>query len=124
MNWKKIRLELADTRDHPRGSVSRGFLICAPLDKDGTVDRKSLAATPQRAKVRRFWSSEADEDGQFLLVNGHWALRCQGKPDRVLPFSKRPFRLGERVDVIDASGQALPFRVASISGLGQELLPS
>lgn len=122
MTWTKIRLELANTSDHPRGSVSRGYVICAPLDERGALDEQSLAQMPQRAVVRRFWSTEPDEKGQLVRSNGHFALRCRGKPDRVLPLEREPIRLGARLDVIGADGRALPFRVASMTRLGQPIL--
>ncbi|HEY8592468.1 MAG TPA: hypothetical protein VIL42_06340 [Sphingomicrobium sp.] len=123
MNWKKIRLELAGTSDHPRGSVSRGYLICAPLDESGVVDEEVLARAPHKATVRRFWSTEPDEKGQLVRSDGHLALRCNGKADRLLPLNGE-LRLGARVDVVGADGRALPFRIASIAQLGREVLPS
>lgn len=123
MNWKKIRLELADTRDHPRGSVSRGYLIYAPLDGTGRVDGTSLAQAPHRAVVRRFWSTEPDEKGELAWVDGRFVFRCPGKPDRVL-LNGTPLQVGAKVDVLEGEGDPLPFRVASISGVGRQLLPS
>lgn len=124
VNWKKIRLELADTREHPRGSVSRGYLIYAPLDESGVVDEQALARTPARAVVRRFWSTEPDEKGHLVRANGHWALRCGGKSDRLIRTGAPSFQLGRLIDVTDPDEGSMPFRVASISRLGQEVLPS
>ena len=122
MTWARIRLELANTSDHPRGSVSRGYLICAPLNDNGALDEERLAEAPQRAVVRRFWSTEPDENGQLIRSNGHLALRCHGKPDRLLPLKGQAIRLGSRLDVIGDDGRPLPFRVASITRLGQRAL--
>jgi len=116
MNWNTIRLELAGTSSFPTGSVSRGFLIRLPLKDNGSIDEATLARAPERATVRRFWSTEPDESGRIVQVDGHWALRCNGSPDRVL--SDRHFGLGEQVAVIDSNGAPLPFRVASIRRFG------
>jgi hypothetical protein len=116
MNWNTIRLELAGTNNFPSGSVSRGFLIRVPLKDNGSIDEGSLAQAPQRATVRRFWSTEPDESGRIVRVNGHWALRCNGNPDRLL--AAKSFALGDEVAVVDTPGVALPFRVASIRRLG------
>lgn len=116
MNWKTIRLELAGTRDFPAGSVSRGYLIRLPLSDSGSIDEASLAQSPQRATVRRFWSTEPDESGRVVRANGHLALRCAGRPDRLLDTPS--FDIGEQVIVIDGDGARLPFRVASIGRAG------
>ena len=116
MKWTVIRLELAGTRNFPLGSVSRGFLIRLPLNENGSIDAATLARAPERATVRRFWSTEPDESGRIVHVDGHWALRCEGKPDRLLP--DRQFGLGQEVAVIESNGAPLPFRVASINPLG------
>lgn len=109
MNWKTIRLELAPTAQFPTGSVSRGYLIRAPLNDNGMIDEQSLNRAPERAKVRRFWSTEPDERGQVTRVDGHWALRCSGKSDRLLDLDAR-IRPRNQLTVLGAEG-SLPFRV-------------
>jgi hypothetical protein len=116
MSWSTIRLELAGTRDFPSGSVSRGYLIRVPLSDNGSIDEVGLAEAPHKATVRRFWSTEPDESGRVVAVNGHWTLQCNGNPDRLL--STKSLKLGEEVAVIDVDGGRLPFRVASIRRLG------
>lgn len=116
MNWTTIRLELAGTHDFPAGSVSRGYLIRVPLDENGSIDETSLAKAPQIATVRRFWSTEPDESGRLVRVDGQWALRCNGTPDRLLSINR--LGLGEEVSVVESDGLLLPFRVASIRHLG------
>ena len=112
MHWNTIRLELAGTRRFPSGSVSRGFVIRLPLKANGSIDEASLARSPQRATVRRFWSTEPDESGRIVRVDGRLALRCEGKPDRTL--SKDRLRLGDEVAVVECDGHPLLFKVASI----------
>ena len=116
MNWSTIRLELAGTGDFPAGSVSRVYLIRVPLNDVGSIDEAGLAEAPHRATVRRFWSTEPDEKGRLVRVNGHWALRCDGKADRLL--STEAFRMGREVAVVGSNGVPLPFRVASIRRAG------
>jgi hypothetical protein len=113
-NWKKIRLELGRTTAFPSGSVSRGYLIQLPLDGEGCVDTAALAQRPQRATVRRYWSTEPDEAGVVLAVDGGWVMRCSGAPERALLLGGQAIRVGEQVSVLDPDGAVLPFRVASI----------
>ena len=114
MHWRCIRLELGSTGEFPAGSVSRAFLVNLPLDDFDSIDSAALARTPTRATARRHWSSEPDERGQIVRSGRNWAIRCDGKPDRVLRFNGTPVRLGQRVSVVEPDGTVLPLKVASI----------
>ena len=113
-NWKSIRLELAPTEQFPTGSVSRGYLIRLPLGDGDTIDRSAFEQRPYKATVRRYWSSEPDEGGQVLNIEGKWAIRCDGTPDRLLGVDGKPLRLGQQLSTIEPDGTILPFRIASI----------
>lgn len=114
MNWKSIRLELGSTAEFPAGSVSRAFLLRLPLNDEDVVDHLAVAQAPARATVRRHWSTEPDERGTLIPSNRHWAIRCSGRPDRILELDGKPVRLGQRILVRDSDGKALPFKVASV----------
>lgn len=109
MNWKTIRLELAATADFPNGSVGRGFLIKAPLDSDSRIDGEALLKAPDRAKVRRIWPNEPDEQGKLLHLDRHWALRFDGKSDRLIDAGAK-MRSGDKI-LMSIDGQEAPFRV-------------
>ncbi len=115
ISWKSIRLELGSTDQFPGGSVSRGYLIRLPLDEEGMVDRNAFRHHPHRAKVRRYWSNEPDEAGEVVEKDGHWALRCNGDPSRMLQLDGRAVRLGEQLSVVEADGTVLNFDVASVA---------
>lgn len=114
MIWKSIRLELGSTGEFPAGSVSRAFLVNLPLDDYDVVDGAALAETPSKATARRHWSTEPDERGQMVPAGPHWAMRCRGKPDRILRLDGAPMRLGQQVTVVEPDGTILPLRVASV----------
>lgn len=84
MKWTTIRLELAPTADFPNGSVGRGFLIRAPIDKGGQIDEQRFQQSPARANVRRVWTNEPDERGHLVRVDGHWAMRFPGRADQLI----------------------------------------
>lgn len=117
MSWKTIRLELAAAPGFPSGSVSRGYFIRVPLTENGSIDEVSLARSPGKATVRRFWSTEPDESGRIERIKDMWALRCHG--ERVLSIRRPLFEVGKEVAVIGSDGTALPFRVASIRHVGK-----
>ena len=114
MIWRSIRLELGSTGDFPAGSVSRVFLVNLPLDDFDLVDVAVLAGTPSKATARRHWATEPDERGQIVPLGADWAVRCRGKPDRVLQINGAPMRLGQQVSVVDPDGTVLPLKVASV----------
>jgi len=114
MNWKKIRLELGRTSAFPSGSVSRGYLVQLPLDEKGRLDGAAFALKPHRATVRRYWSTEPDESGLIVQVEGGWAMRCNRGPDRQILLGDQPIRLGQEVSVIDPDRGTLPFVIASV----------
>ena len=113
MCWKSIRLELARTFEFPVGSVSRAYLLRLPLDDKNGIDASELERHPQKATVPRHWSSEADERGQVFRDGVDWVLHCNGQR-RTLHFNSAALHQGEQVNLTEANGDILPFRVASI----------
>jgi hypothetical protein len=113
-NWKNIRLELARTKGFPAGSVGRGYLIRLPLDDNDFVDEEALQRSPHRATVRRYWSTEPDESGLLVRMDGGWAMHCDGRPVRMLELDDRPVRLGQQIAVEEPGGVLLPFRIAGV----------
>ena len=72
-------------------------------------DEKSVAKTPNRAKIRRVWPNEPDEPGQLLRVDGCWVFRFNGGPDRFLD-AKAKLRSGREV-LVSSAGKPSPFTV-------------
>lgn len=113
MPWKSIRLELAETSDHPRGSASRVYLLRVPLDADGAIDAGEVAQRPAHATVRRFWPNQADLSGHVVRTAQGWTFRY-GEGVSVLQPATPPLRLGGHVVLAEPDGSRLPFRVASV----------
>ena len=113
-NWKRIRLELAQSPEFPTGSVSRAYLIQLPLDDDDLLDEGELSKTPHLATVRRHWATDPDEAGLVQKIENAWAMTCNGTPARMLRLDGRPIRLGQQVSVVEADGAALEFRITGI----------
>jgi hypothetical protein len=118
MHWKTIRLELGPTASFPYGSASRAFVLCAPLDERGLIDRQAVAASPRRASVRRFWGSESDEFGQLEHAAGEWCFRISRDHDKAeFCFPPGPYQADATVSVKQSDGAVLPFRVAAVGNL-------
>ena len=112
-NWKSVRLELASTSEFPAGSVGRAYLVRLPLGADDRVDELAFLEEPERAMVRRHWSSEPDEQGTLVKAEDGWFMRCNGSPDRRLDLDGAHVRLGQKLTLRER-GELLPLRVAGI----------
>lgn len=121
MNWKTVRLELAATENHPRGSAGRAFLLHVPIASDGRIDRLEIDRNPSRATVRRFWASEPDCFGFVEPMAGSWALRCaKGKGEEsTFLLESGPLKPDRQVKVRQPGGPPLPFRIVSVRPDGQ-----
>lgn len=60
---KRIRLDLARSKEHPQGSSSYGYELVAPLDRRGLIDVEAWKVLRDRCSVRRVWHGEDDKIG-------------------------------------------------------------
>ena len=113
MTWQSIRLELDRTREFPKGSAGRAYLLRLPLDGEGAIDEAAIRAAPERATMRRFWPNEPDCIGHICRSGDCWALVCDGRMRSVISeIASTSIREGGLLEVRERSGERLPFRVA------------
>lgn len=62
---KRIRLNLARSREQPNGSTACGYEFIAPLDQRGRIDAEAWEHAKARCTVRRFWQDETDKIGML-----------------------------------------------------------
>jgi hypothetical protein len=67
---KRIRLDLARSKEHPNGSSSCGYEFMAPLDRRGRIDVARWKQLRDRCGVRRFWQGEDDKAGRLTHKAG------------------------------------------------------
>ncbi|URD60044.1 hypothetical protein M8312_09555 [Sphingomonas sp. KRR8] len=117
MTWQSIRLELEATRDFPKGSASRAYILRLPLTASGAIDAEALTRAPQQATVRRLWPSEPDLSGHAVQVDGHLAFYArQDSGGGIFSTLNMPvLREGASITVSERGGEPLPFRVARLS---------
>lgn len=126
-HFKRIRLELARTKDHPAGSPLHGYEFVAPLRDDGHIDVDAWRAAKDRCRVRRFWQGEPDEVGHLVHLPGgaqgaRWAFHydivdADADPDddeAGYRFGAHAFAPGEYVSVRDEDGHLHTFQVVSV----------
>jgi hypothetical protein len=120
--FKRIRLNLARSKEFPTGSSQHGYEFVAPLDDNGHIDTMQWRTHRDACKVRRFWQGEDEQLGQLVhKPGGHEHARWVFDYDRNridddeagYRFGAHAFRPGEYVTISDQD-QAHTFRVASV----------
>ncbi len=122
---RRIRLELARTREFPEGSHAHGYEFVAPLTADGHLDVEGWRANRQVCTVHRFWKGEADQTGQLVRTRSErWAFSyLPGTEDDepIHRLEEHRFVEGEYVSIREADGETRPFAVVQVRaapGLG------
>jgi hypothetical protein len=118
MPLKKIRLELARTKEFPDGSAGHGYEFVAPLDAKGQLDAKAWKQFKAACTVHRFWG-DADEHGTLIhRPDGKWVFSYEPGDDAddepIFRFDRHAFLKGEYVSVTEHDGVTRPFRVAAV----------
>jgi len=120
---KRIRLNLARSKEFPLGSVKHGYEFVAPLDGKGHIDAHLWQQYRKRCGVRRFWSGEDDKIGRLVHKPGgaeHARWVFDYDVERVdddesgYRFGVHAFTPGEYVSIRDEEGEMHTFRVASV----------
>lgn len=121
--FKRIRLNLARSKDFPQGSSKHGYEFVAPLDGNGHIDVAQWKAHRDNCRVRRFWEGEDDEHG-FLVhrpggpEHGRWLFdynpRRADDDESGYRFGAHVFRIGEYVSIRDEDDEMHTFVVASV----------
>ncbi len=115
---KKIRLELARTKDAPEGNPRCGYEFTAPLTGDGRLDVDLYRQRKADCRVSRFWEGEKAEQGALLhLGKDRWVFSSAPGTDDDEPafrFDRHSFAPGEYVSITEHDGVTRPFKVVSV----------
>jgi hypothetical protein len=121
---KRIRLNLARSKEFPAGSSRHGYEFVAPLDADGRVDVGLWRKHREHCRVRRFWEGEGDEIGRLIHKPGRgknsdrWVFdydeTAEEDDEAGYRFGAHAFRPGEYVSIRDEDGDMHTFVVVSV----------
>jgi len=121
--FKRIRLNLARSKEFPKGSPRHGYEFVAPLDAKGHIDAALWKQHRDNCRVRRFWEGEEDEHG-FLVhrpggpEHGRWVFdydpAAEADDESGYRFGAHAFRPGEYVSIRDEDGEMHTFQVAAV----------
>ena len=68
--FKRIRLDLARSREFPTGSTRHGYEFVAPLDPSGHIDAELWREHRDHCRVVRFWNGAEDQIGRVVHKPG------------------------------------------------------
>ena len=122
-NFKRIRLNLARSKEFPQGSARHGYEFVAPLDDKSHIDVEQWRRDRDHCRVRRFWEGEDDEIGRLVHrpggpEHGRWVFDYD--PARAdddesgYRFGAHAFRPGEYVSIRDEDGETHTYQVISV----------
>ena len=120
---KKIRLNLARTKEFPNGSAHHGYEFTAPLDETGHIDAVAWKAARDHCRVRRFWGSDPEEIGHIVHKRGNvWAFHYDIRGDAAhdepgFHFETHKFVPGEYISLKEQDGTLRTFRVTAVGEL-------
>jgi hypothetical protein len=124
--FKRIRLNLARSKEFPEGSTRHGYELVAPLDDRGHIDPHLWQQHRDNCRVRRFWNGEDDRIGRLVHKPGgeehaRWIFDYDVKrrDDDELGYrlGAHAFMPGEYVSISDAGGEVHTFRVVSVEAV-------
>ena len=121
--FKRIRLNLARSKEFPQGSERHGYEFVAPLDDKGHIDVTLWRQHKDNCRVRRFWEGEDDQVGFVVHKPGgpehaRWIFDYNSArvddDESGYRFGSHVFRPGEYVSVRDDDGEMHTFTVVSV----------
>jgi hypothetical protein len=122
-NFKRIRLNLARSKEYPQGSTRHGYEFVAPLKPDGHIDEAQWKKDRAHCRVRRFWEGQDDEIGYLVHKpggpnHGRWVFdydqTAEEDDESGYRFGGHVFRPGEYVSISGEDGEMHTFQVASV----------
>ena len=120
---KRIRLNLARSKEFPSGSARHGYEFVAPLDGQGHIDPELWLKHRDHCRVRRFWEGNPDEVGRLVHKPGgqehaRWVFdyeeAAEDDDEAGYRFAAHAFRPGEYVSIRDEDGEMHTFQVVSV----------
>jgi hypothetical protein len=124
--FKRIRLNLARSKEFPAGSARHGYEFVAPLDGKGHIDPHLWHQFRDYCRVRRFWNGADEQFGRLVHKPGgaehaRWVFDYDEKrvddDEAGYRFGVHTFLPGEYVSISDDEGELHTFRVISVEPL-------
>jgi hypothetical protein len=119
---KRIRLQVARSKEFPTGSARHGYEFIAPLDASGHIDAVLWHRHREHCRVHRFWGDD-EEIGRLVHKPGgpehaRWIFdydeTAVDDDEAGYRFGSHAFRPGEYVSISNDAGEMHTFQVVSV----------
>ena len=120
---KRIRLNLARSKEFPAGSAHHGYEFVAPLDAKGHIDPLLWQQYRQYCHVRRFWNGDNEQTGSLVhkpggVEHAQWVFDYDASraddDEAGYRFGAHVFTPGEYVSIRGEDGELHTFNVVSV----------
>ncbi len=116
MSLTKVVLRLARNPGYPEGDSEQGYVVTAPLDRQGRLDVAGWQAHREECTVVRFKQGEdRDADGMLTHRGGRWYFHYdeerEGDDEPVFRLGDHRLAVGEYVTIHESDGRDLTYRV-------------
>lgn len=106
----------------PGGDDKRGYVLVAPLDRDGKLDAAQWRENKEACTVDRF-SPDKDEkaDGWLSHRGNNWFFRYdeehEGPDEPLFRLGDHVLKLGEYLTIHEEDGDALTYKITEVTKL-------
>lgn len=120
---KRIRLNLARSKEFPMGSTQHGYEFVAPIDARGHIDPVQWQQHRNYCRVRRFWDGADEQIGSLVHKPGgaehaRWVFDYDANrlddDESGYRFGGHSFAPGEYVSISNEDGELHTFRVMAV----------
>ena len=118
MALTRLTLRLGRNPDagYPEGDDEHGYVITAPLDKDGRLDADLWRDHKTACTVIRFSPDDADKADGWLTHRGsnwffHYDEEHEGPDEPVYKLGDHTLRTGDYVTIHEADGDDLVYKI-------------
>jgi len=124
MSLTRVVMRLGRNPDagFPGGDDDRGYVVHAPLDREGKFDAELWKQYRRKCTVERF-SPDEDEraDGWLTHRGSHWFFHYdeehEGPDEPVYRLGEHTLRMGDYVTIHEADGDDLVYKVTETTRL-------
>ncbi|WP_417468767.1 hypothetical protein [Maricaulis sp.] len=124
MSLTRVVMRLGRNPDagFPEGDDHHGYVVIAPLDKDGKLDVDLWRANKEECTVDRFSPDESEKaDGWLSHRGSRWFFRYdeeeEGPDEPVYRLGEHMMRLGDYLTIHEADGDDLTYKITEATPL-------
>ncbi len=118
MVLKRVRMELARTKEFPDGNAAHGYEFIAPLTADGHLDAKAWADHKAECTVTRFAPDDEDEYGHLVHHKDAWCFDYEGgdaeDDEPLFKLDRHKIIEGEYLSVAEWDGVQRTFKIVRV----------